>query len=319
MKLLDISLDDIDLTDERFRISFHFDLEKLRISIKKIGLVCPLVVVKRNDPRFVILSGWKRAFSFQELSLPSVPVFLLEEDDDYRAFLFSLYENLAVRNFNILEKAEIVRKLHGYVDNEREIVKTFFPLLEIPANLSYLDMYLKIARLDSACKKMIFDKKMPLPQVQLLTEFSPQDRERILPLILPLGQNKLKQFLEDLFELTRKTGNSAAAILSAPEIQAVSESDNLSLLQKADRIRALLRTHRYPTLTSWKKSFDASLRKARLSKDVAFDAPSFFEDGEFSVTFSVKSKKAFQERLARLQDLASDENLFSIYKKFFDG
>ncbi len=313
MKLLDVSLDDIDPQDERFRFSYHYDPEKLLLSLKEIGLVSPLVVVRREGPRYILVSGWKRVFACCELSLSRVPVFLLEEDDDCRAFCLSLYENLAIRNFNLLEKAEILCKLNGFIKDEKKVVKRFFPLLDIPATLSYFDIYLKIAGLDSLWKKIIYEKKMPLPSAHLLTEFAPEDRERLIPLIVPMSLNKLKQFLEDLSELSKKTGDLPKTILSTPEIQSVTRNDNLSSLQKSDKIRALLRTRRYPQLSAWKKSFVTSLKKARLSKDVVFDSPSFFEDGEFGVTFSLNDKEAFQKRLAKLQDLVSDEALFSIF------
>ena len=319
MELFDIAPGDIDVADDRFRISRHFDRDRLLLSIDKIGLVSPLVVVEREDSRFVLVSGWKRILACLELSLPQVPVFRLEEDDDSRAFLFALYENASIRNFDILEKAEIVQKLVGFEEDEKKIVRQFFPLLDIPSTLSYLDHYLKIARLDPSWKKVVFDKKMPLPSVLLLAEFTPREREQILPLVLPLGSNKLKQFLEDLFELSRKTGDPVEAILTSPGIKTVSNTDYLTPLQKADRVRRLLRERRYPTLSPWKKTFDASVRKARLSGETTFDAPSFFEDGEFSVTFSLKDKKDFQKRLAKLQELASDENLFSMVKRFFDA
>ncbi len=313
MKLLDVSMDDIDLQDERFRFSYHFDLEKLLISIKKFGLVSPLVVVKREGPQYVIVSGWKRVLACLELSLMHVPVYLFDEQGDCRAFLLCLYENWAFRNFNILEKAEILLKLNGFMGDEKKIVKQFFPLLDIPANLSYFDTYLKIALLDPTWKKIIFKKKIPLTSVQLLTEFSPEDREPLLPLILSLNVNKLKLFCEDLYDLSKKTGDSPKVLLSIPEILSVSQSENLSSLQKAEKVRSLLRAKRYPTLSSWKKSFATSLKKARLSKEVNFDSASFFEDGEFAVTFSLKDKLAFQKRLSKLQDLISDEDLFSLF------
>lgn len=319
MRVFKLAPDEINLADDRFRISYHFDLDRLLLSIKKIGIVYPVVVVRRDDPRFVVLSGWKRVFACLELSLPEIPVFLLEEDDDLRAFLFGLYENLASRSFNILEKAEILQRLDRFVQEEKKIVRQFFSLLDIPGNLSYLDTYLKIARLDPESKKLIFDKKMTLTSAQLLTEFDLQERVRLLPLISPLSLNKLKQFLEDLFELTKKTENPAAVLLSEPEIQDVARAGNLSPLQKAERIRALVRTKRYPNLSAWKQSFEASLKKARLSKEVAFDAPSFFEDQEFAVAFNLKNKETFLKRLAKLQDLASDQNLFRIFEKFIDG
>jgi len=319
MKLLEVPLDDINQKDERFRFSYHFDLKKLLISIKKVGLVCPLVVVKRDSPKYVLVSGWKRVLACLELSLTHVPVYLLDEKDDCRAFLLCLYENWAARNFNILEKAEILLKLNGFVGDEKKIVKQFFPLLDIPATLTYFDTYLKIAQLGPTWKKINFKKKIFLASVQLLTEFSPEDRVPLLPLILPLNVNKLKQVLEDLYDLSKKTGDSTKVLLSAPEILSVSQSENLSSLQKAEKIRSLLRAKRSPTLSSWKKSFDTSLKKARLSKEVDFDTASFFEDGEFTVTFSLKNKQAFQKRLSKLQDLISDEDLFLLFKSFSDG
>lgn len=318
MKLFDVSLDELDLQDERFRISYHFDLEKLLLSIKKIGLVYPLFVVKRRGPQYVVLSGWKRVLACFELSLTHVPVFLHEEEDDCRAFLLSLYENWAIRNFNILEKAEILHKLNGFIGDEIKIVRQFFPLLGIPATLSYFDIYLKIAGLDSLWKKIIYRKNIPLTTVHLLTEFAPEDRERLIPLIEPMSLNKLKQFLEDLFELSKKTGDLPETILSKPEIQSIIRNDKLSSLQKAEKIRALLRTKRYPHLEAWRQSFTTSLKKARLSKHIVFDSASFFEDGQFDVTFSLKDKEAFQKRLARLQYLVSDDALFSIFKSYPD-
>lgn len=318
MELLEVSLDEIDLQDERFRISYHFDLDRLLISIKKIGLACPLLVVKRGGLQYVVLSGWKRFLACRELKLTPVPAYLVDDQDDSRVFLLSLYENWAARSFNVLEKAEIIQKLNGYIGDELKIVKQFFPLLDIPATLSYFDMYLKIAGLDPSWKKIVYDKKMSVSSARLLTEFSDTDRQKLIPFVGPMGLNKLKQFLEDLFELSKKTGDLPASILSSPEIQSIMQNDNLSSLQKAEKIRARLRQKRYPYLSSWKQSFAKSLEKVRLSKDVVFDSPSFFEDGRFGVTFSLKDKEAFKKRLAKLQDMASDDALFSMFEDFAD-
>ncbi len=319
MKLLDVTLDDISLKDERFRFSYQFDLDKLLSSIKKIGLISPPLVVERDEPKFVLVSGWKRVYACLQLSLTHVPVYLLDEQDDSRAFLLCLYENWAFRNFNILEKADILHKLNGFIGDEKKIVKQFFPLLDIPANLSYFDIYLKMALLEPAWKKIIFEKKMSLSPAHLLTEFSPEDREALLPFSLPMNVNKLKHFCEDLRDLSKKTGHSPKIILSAQEIMSVSQSENLSPLQKSERVRSLIRAKRYPTLSSWEKTFGTSLKKAGLAKDVTFDSASFFEDGEFAVTFSLKNQQAFQNRLSKLQDLLSDEDLFSLFKGFPDG
>ena len=319
MKLLDISLNDLDLQDERFRTSYHYDLEKFLVSIKKIGLINPLLIVKRDASKYVVVSGWKRLTACVELALTNIPAFLIEQEDDFRVFLLSLYENWAIRKFTILEKAEILIRLNGFIEDEKKIVTRFFPLLDIPSNLSYFDLYHKIALLDTDWKKLIFQKKIPLSSIQLLTEMTPEDRNSLIPLILPLNVNKLKSFIEDMYELSKITGSPPKVLLSTPEFQSVRRSDTLSALQKAEKIRSLVQEKRYPTLSSWKNSFQASIKKARLSKDVAFDSSSFFEDGEFNVTFSLRDKEGFRKRISKLLELTADKDFFSVFDRSSDG
>jgi ParB-like chromosome segregation protein Spo0J len=318
MKMERISLDEIDLHDHRFRFSYYFDLDNLLFSIEKIGLVYPLVVVKREEPRYVLLSGWKRIAVCLELSLLHPPVFVLDEKDDFRAFLISFYENLTTRRFTLLEKAEILRLLSGFIEDENRIVKSFLPLLEIPATLSYLDVYLKIARLSPRWKEMIFQKKIPFSSVEFLLEFTPDERKELFPLLEPLNINKQKQILEDLHELSHRAQEPLQKILSGPEIQSFLKHKKLSSLQKAEKVRSLVKKKRYPMLSAWYESFRASLKKARLLSDVTYDSSALFEDGEFSVTFDLNNKNSFQNKIAKLQELISDKDLFRLFKNFYD-
>jgi len=105
MKKEQFALKKISLEDERFRTSYHFSLEKLKLSIKEIGLLHPPLVTRR-DNRFILVSGWKRVLACHELSLSSIPVYVIEEKDELQTFLIAFYENLAAREFGLLEKAE---------------------------------------------------------------------------------------------------------------------------------------------------------------------------------------------------------------------
>jgi ParB family chromosome partitioning protein len=318
MNLHMFSLDDIDLEDQRFRFSYHFNLDAFLLSIKKIGLANPLAVTNRAG-RFILVTGWKRILACKELSLSLLPVIVLEHDDDLKTFLFSLYENLTHRDFNLLEKAEIVQKLRRYISDERQIVKEYFPLLGIPANLCYLDSYVKISQLEARWKQLLYDKRMSLPLVELLLEFDKTERELLLPLILPLGQNKQRQIFEDLIQLSKKESVSSRDILNSPRIRSVLQSDTLSPLQKSEQIRLFLKRERFPILSALKASFDASLKKACLSKQVKVDTSSFFEDGEFLVSFNLNDEQEFHERLVKLQRLVSDKDFISLFKRNHDG
>ena len=154
MEREEILIKDINLKDERFRISYFFSLESLLLSLKEVGLVNPPLVTYR-DHRLVLVSGWKRVLACLELSLTSIPVWVVESDDDLQMFLLAFYENLASREFNLLEKAEILRRLKKLGEKEQKIIRHYFPLLNIPKTSYYFDLYSAISRFPRDVKSFI--------------------------------------------------------------------------------------------------------------------------------------------------------------------
>ncbi len=54
-----VPLQQIDVTDETFSVNFMPDLEKLRSSIKEVGLIEPVVLKKKNQG-YQIVCGFRR-------------------------------------------------------------------------------------------------------------------------------------------------------------------------------------------------------------------------------------------------------------------
>lgn len=317
MKTILLPIDKIYLKDERFRISYHFPQDELLFSLKKIGLINPPIVTLRSN-RFILVSGWKRVLACLKLSISSIPVFVLEEEDDLKAFKTTFYDNLATREFSLLEKSEILKRLKKFGEKDKEIVKQYLPLLGIPATLVHFDTYLIFSQFRPELKNIIHKKKMPYSSLEMLAEFNPHERELVLPLILPLGQNKQKEILEDLQFVSKKSDIPIEKILGSEEIQDILVSERLSHVQKADKVRRLLKRKRYPLFFALKESFDSSLKKMQLPKEIKVSPSPFFEDEEFSVTFSFKNKEEFRKRLLKLQELNTKEEFFELFKDILE-
>ncbi|NIM57628.1 MAG: ParB N-terminal domain-containing protein [Candidatus Aminicenantes bacterium] len=313
MKKQNLSLKEIFLEDERFRISYYFSLEKQILSIKKVGLLNPPLVALR-DKQFILVSGWKRVLACIKLSLFSIPVFVLEEEDDLKSFLVAFYENLATREFSLLEKAEILRRLKKFGEDEKSIVKGYLPLLDIPPTVSNLESFLAFSGLEPEVKKIIHQKSIPFSSVRMLVGFTTQERKLLLPLLFPAGQNKFKGILEDLKEISKRNDISPKKILSSKEIQDIMGSEKLSPLQKSDSVRLILRKKRYPALSLRKESFDSLLKKLRLPKTVEVKPSPFFEEENFSVNFSFGNSEELQANLLKLQELSSRKEFSAIFK-----
>lgn len=313
MKRENLSLNKIFLKDERFRISYYFDLEKLVTSIREIGLLNPPLVTRRNG-RFILVSGWKRVMACLNLSLSPIPVLVVQGKGELETFLIAFYENLATGEFSLVEKAEIIARLKKFSEDEKKIVRHYLPLLDIPPTLSHLDSYLAFSQFEPELKKFIHEKNLPFSLAELFLEFSTSERKRLLPLVLPLSQNKMTEFLESLKEISRRDELPVRKILASKEAKDILGSRRLSPLQKADRIRLVLRKKRYPNLSSWEESFDSLRKKMRWPREITLSPTPYFEEKRLSVDFNFENQEEFKASLLKLEELASKREFSELFK-----
>jgi ParB family chromosome partitioning protein len=283
------------------------------LSIEKIGLINPLLVALR-DGGLILVSGWKRAISCQKLSLSPIPVFRIEENDDLSVFKIAFFENLATRSFSILEKAEIVHKLKEFGEKEKDIIKSFLPLLDIPSTWFYFKTYLAFSRFEAKLKEAVHEKKMPFLTLKFLAEFSQEERKLVLPLIMPLGQNKQKEILADLFELSRKESVTVDEILRSREIRKACEAENLSPLQQSDQVRVILKRKRNPSLFNQKELVNSAMKRMSWPRDIEIHPSPFFEDEDFLLSFSFKNKQDYIQRVTKLKELAAKREFSELFE-----
>ncbi|MFC2165124.1 ParB/RepB/Spo0J family partition protein [Acidobacteriota bacterium] len=313
MKLEDTELTKVDFEDDRFRISYFFNLERLKHSISEFGLLSPLVLAHR-DGRSVIVMGWKRALACRELSLLSIPCLILEEPDDLKAFILAILENASMRDFSLLELAAILKKLMAFGMAEKNILGTYLPLFGIPQTLAHLDVYMALAELDDETKEFIHTKHALYPVVQQLIALNREERAVLLPHLWHLGQNKQKELLEFLCEISKRDDISVREVLASEAISSVIRSTRLSPPQKADRIRMLLRERRYPAHSAQEEAFESSLRKMGWPEDISIAHSPFFEGEDLSVRFAFKDSAEFKDKVQLLQKLASSTRIEDLLK-----
>lgn len=315
MKIENFKPCDINIKDERFRISYYFDLTHICHSIAKIGLIHPPVITYRNG-EVLIVTGWKRILACRNLSLSLIPCFIFEGQEDLQAFRLAIGENIASRPFTLLEKAQILNRLIQLHVPENVLVKDDLPQLDIPPTLHHLDTHLRIAALDSETQALIHAKGMGVPAVQLLTELSEEERRLLMPFLKPLGQNKLREFLQNLLEISKRDRIPIKNFLAGNDIQKTVADQNLSPLQKAEEIRNQIQKQRYPNLSAWKETFASRKKDLDWPDDIRIEPSPFFEGDDFSVQFTFKDIDEYTTRLAQLNELASDAKVSQMLNFF---
>jgi ParB family chromosome partitioning protein len=314
MRFTQIDPRDIDLTDERFRISFILASDELAASIRDLGLLNPPVLAQRGGRR-VLVSGWKRVLACRSVSLSPIPVFMADERSDLELFKVAVYENALVRAFSAVEKAEVLSRLQGFGAQADELVRRYLPLLGIPPTREYLELFLYVAGFGPEEKRIVHDRDPPAAVLQALLPLPAAARARLLPWFWTLGQNKQKELLSNLTEIAARDGITPEDVLAHPRIRDLESDDRLSPRQQAEELVEHLKQRRNPALTTWSKAFSAALEKLGIEKGVVIDPSPFFEGEDLSLHFSFRSREEFLNRLSRLKGLADKREFQALFRE----
>lgn len=107
-----LSLNILEVEPNRNQPRKHFDeeaLEELAESIKKYGLIQPIVVTKKED-YYEIIAGERRWRASKKAGLKEIPA-IVREDDEQKNKEIALIENIQREDLNAVEKAMGIRLL----------------------------------------------------------------------------------------------------------------------------------------------------------------------------------------------------------------
>lgn len=309
-----IPIEKISFWDERFRTSYFYDPEPLLRSLRRAGLASP-PLLRREGRRYVVIAGWKRVLACRALGLKTLPALITKEINDRRLFFQALEDNTAVRGLRLGEKAEAIRKLRGLGVSDRVLRTRCLPLLNLPPRADFLASLLALAGAEKAVRQLVEEKDYPLAVALSLLRFPPRDRRVLMPLLRPLGRNKAKEILDEIWEIGVRDSLSASRILRRPEIREILDSAGLSPLQKAERVRLLIKRWRFPHLRAKEKAFAAACRRLGLPPGVSLQPTPFFESEDLTIAVRFRSREELEARLGQLIEIAGSESMSGLFKE----
>ena len=301
-------LQHIDLLDETFSVNFMPDLQSLRSSIEGIGLIQPALLREKQDG-YQIVCGFRRISIFRELGNPEIESRILEEKemDDFKLFSISLHENLTTRGFNTVEKAIALDKLvHLFQIDPVIVVKTFLPLFSLETNEKILNTYLALARMEHEVKRYVLKEEVSRSNIRMLSAFTSEDRRAILSLISPLklGENRLREMLTLLEEISRRDRLMVKDIIHQHEVEAMFSQKDLTPSQRTERVKRVLMDLRYPRMRQIEERFEKKRRNLNLPSGVSLYHQPFFEGKGLRIEFQFETTKEYRSILSSLSLLA---------------
>lgn len=309
-----IGIDAIHSRDHTFSMTFHPDLEALRRSINHVGLLQPIIVrQKSRGSGYQVISGFKRLTVCEQLGLREVEAFSFakSELDDLEGFHMGLYENLAIRSLNLIEKSMVIAKLiRRFGLSKESVARDYMPMLGLQPSLRILAEMSQLVQLRPEIKRYIVEEGVSLENAIRLLEFSREDEAEIAGLVseLKLGENKLKELLTFLREISLRDGLTIREVVRG-EIRAVASDMALSKVQKTHRVRRRLREMRYPQLTQLEEDFRGKLKGLGLSPGISLQPPPYFEGDTFKLELGFRNVGEFKAILSKLMEASERTEL----------
>ncbi|MBU0566450.1 ParB/RepB/Spo0J family partition protein [bacterium] len=305
-----VSVDRIDLKDKTFVFTYGECLEGLLLSLKKIGLVNPPLLREKAEEKFQIISGYKRILALTKLGKREVEALVYKGDEisDPDAFCLNLYENIGNRALNTIEKSIILNKLlKEFRVKEEEIVCGYLPLLGLSPHKERLSLYLPLIELEDEIKEALVKERVSLLVAVKLLELSAEERGEVFGLMmkLRLGLNKQREVLTHLWEISRRDNISILELVRDDPISKIQADTRLSISQKAEKIRWILKKRRFPRLSLAQRSFKEKKDLLKLPANISLKPPPFFEGNKFKIEFSFGTKEELKKAAEKLKEIST--------------
>jgi hypothetical protein len=300
------NLDDIDDKPGPYCMSFGFDLQPLVKSIEKFGLINLPVTTKNIKGTTDVVLGYRRIMALKSLDWEEVPCRDFSDSGltPMELLLLNLYDNLATRKLNEVEKGMVLARLIPYV-SRGEILDHYMPLLHLPSHESTLDTLLSLDEMDEHIRHSLAEKRLSFQTIKTFVGMDDRSCAAIFKWIseVKLNFNQQSQFIEYILDLVDKEKTSVFQILGEKQLSSILESKKLNNPQKAKLTLERLKMRRFPFLTRYEKVFHKKVGILGLPEGVKIHHPPFFEGADYRLEISFKSGGELREKISFLSRL----------------
>ena len=143
-------------------------IDELAQSIKKNGLIQPIILVKRNDDNFMIVAGERRWRAAQIANLKTLPSLLIPDDLDKDEI--SLIENIQRENLKISEEASAYQRLINKNNYTHENLANI-----VGKSRSHVTNLLRLLTLDKYFLNLLNNGKISMGHARALIGKTPGD------------------------------------------------------------------------------------------------------------------------------------------------
>ncbi|MBI4365430.1 MAG: ParB/RepB/Spo0J family partition protein [Deltaproteobacteria bacterium] len=320
LQYLQISM--LNVADESFRITFAPHIERLKHSIRAVGIVQPIMVRHTVDGAYQVVAGYQRVLACQALGRQTVPALIYQHTDlsAMQAFLLNLHDNIATRSLNLIEQAGVCERLATqYGVSEEDLVQQYLPLLGFEASYKVLAQLRAIAQITVPMKQHIAAEGYPVAMAARIAEFSPSTQGALLEVIRPLRTtpHKLGELLTLIREIAARDGVTVEEILHRYQLLTVIADPNVAAPEKVTALRQTLKGVRMPIIMQRQAELASMIRSLELPQSAKVSADPYFEDQRIKLECQFRAPEELELVIDRIQQAFREQKwnrLFEWYR-----
>ena len=313
-----VRLEDIDFSDETFRITEDLASERMMASLRKIGLIHPVVLRERTGLNKVIVCGFRRLHALQRLGKAEALARIEPSDcPPLQSCSMALLDNLSHRRLTALESSRALFVLrHACRVDEDTLIETYLPMLGLKPHRNVLRTYLDLSRLASGLRHLVREEQVTVSSAQRLALMAAQVQERFAAVFKSIRLSaSLQRKVLDLFEeLGAMAPGGVLEVMDRPEIAAVLKDPGLSPFQRGEKVHDALHRLRSPRLCRAHDRFRAKERSLGLPGNIRVAPDPFFETSRIRISFEVSSPGEFRDVSAALRQAARNPALDGLFQ-----
>ena len=301
-----VSLNRIDVADERYRISIPDTIDSLIQSVRCMGLINLPVLLPAGD-RYIIICGFKRISACLSLGWTQVDCRILDADTPPAMCLqMAVAENAGSRALTVLEQAIAVQKLSSHYPDDRQLRVVLEPL-GLVLNPALIDKYRRLRALPGVVQSCVSSDRLSLTLALDLETVGKTAALAVAGLFETLRPtvNQQKEIFTNLKDIARSEDIAIEDLIGSPFIHDLVHQSDMDRKQVIQLLRKRLRHRRYPVLSAAEEVFDACVRELNLPEDAQLIPPKDFEDIRYRFVLSFERPGDLlrhADRLAALSD-----------------
>ena len=321
-KIVYIPLSDIDLTDNRYRVSrAGGDLSSLALSIEKTGLtVPPLVCRQGRSESFIIVTGFKRILAMAKIGMETIPCQVISGASEADYALCAVSENAFQRELTPGELIRAIEILDRVMDIQA-MADQAVAIFNTPLNTGYFKALSRIHSLGSQGLALLDSGRLSIKAAKKIISLDKESIDCLLRLFsrIKTSSSKQMEIITNLLEIAAREKITPEQICKEKTIQDVlyPTGDNDKGLHKdpgavGNQVRSHLRQRRYPELEKNKMAIQKKIRALKLDSGIRMILPENFESMVYTLSFDFKNTGEFQNKVSSIDTLAAHQDFIEI-------